>query len=282
MKDSLFCTKNTLNAAGKVLDVSKPVVMGILNSTPDSFYAQSRSLTTRQLLEKAMAMLEEGADILDIGGYSTRPGAEDISLEEEMERVIPNIVAIKKEFPSAVISVDTFRSTVAKKAIEHGAGIVNDVSGGSLDEQMFEMVAKYKVAYVLMHMKGSPQDMSTYTNYENILVEMLNYFQRRLFELQALGVADVIVDPGFGFAKTREQNFFLLKNLRIFKMLECPLLVGLSRKSLIYKTLDIAPSEALNGTSVLNTMALLNGGSILRVHDVKEARQAIKLVSELA
>ena len=281
MKDSLFCTKNTLNAGGKVLDLSGPLVMGILNSTPDSFYEQSRFQSDIPMLDKVASMLTDGADILDIGGYSSRPGAENVSAEEELGRVIPSIRAIKKEFPEAIVSVDTFRAVVAKEAIESGADMVNDISGGGLDEHMFELVAKYKVPYVMMHMKGSPQDMSMYTRYENILVEMLNYFQRRLFELRVLGVADVVLDLGFGFAKTREQNFFLLKNLRIFKMLDCPILVGLSRKSLIYKTLEIEPSEALNGTSVLNTMALLNGGAILRVHDVKEARQAIKLVSEL-
>jgi dihydropteroate synthase len=281
VKDSLFCTKNTLNAGGKVLDLSGPLVMGILNSTPDSFYEQSRFQSDIPMLDKVASMLTDGADILDIGGYSSRPGAENVSAEEELGRVIPSIRAIKKEFPEAIVSVDTFRAVVAKEAIESGADMVNDISGGGLDEHMFELVAKYKVPYVMMHMKGSPQDMSMYTRYENILVEMLNYFQRRLFELRVLGVADVVLDLGFGFAKTREQNFFLLKNLRIFKMLDCPILVGLSRKSLIYKTLEIEPSEALNGTSVLNTMALLNGGAILRVHDVKEARQAIKLVSEL-
>lgn len=226
-------------------------------------------------------MLSEGAHILDIGGYSTRPGAENISVEEEILRIVPCIRAIKKEFPEAIVSVDTFRAVVAEQALDAGATIVNDVSGGSLDEEMYKVVASYKAAYVLMHMRGTPQDMAQHVKYEDILVEILNYFQKKLFELRTLGVADVLVDIGFGFAKTREQNFFLLKNLRIFKMLDCPLLVGLSRKSLIYKTLDIEPNEALNGTSVLNTLALLNGASILRVHDVKEAVQAIKLVEAM-
>ena len=281
MKDSLFCINNTLNAGGKVLDLSSPLVMGILNSTPDSFFNGSRASTEGEWLKTAASMLADGADILDIGGYSTRPGAEDITLQEELQRVVPCIKVIKREFPEAVISVDTFRSSVVRQALDAGASIVNDISGGNLDEDMYEMVARYGAAYILMHMKGTPQNMVQHARYEDILVEILNYFQKRLFELRALGVADVLVDVGFGFAKTREQNFFLLKNLRIFKMLDCPLLVGLSRKSLIYKTLEIEPVAALNGTSVLNTMALLNGASILRVHDVKEAVQTAKLVSAM-
>lgn len=281
MKDSLFCPNKTLNAGGKVVDLSQPCVMGILNVTPDSFYTESRFLTEREVLQQASKMLEDGASILDIGGYSTRPGAENISVEEEIERVIPIVRSVKQEFPEAIVSVDTFRSTVAQQALDLGAEIINDISGGNLDDHMFEMMGRYKATYVLMHIKGTPQDMMLHAQYGDILVEMLNYFQKRLFELRSFGVADVVIDLGFGFAKTKAQNFFLLKNLRIFKMLDCPILVGLSRKSMVYKTLDIPPSEALNGTSVLNTTALLNGASILRVHDVREAVQAVKLITEL-
>lgn len=255
--------------------------MGILNATPDSFYEGSRTKTSKEVLQKASQMLEEGAAILDIGGYSTRPDADDISITEEIKRVVPTIEAIKKEFSKAIISIDTFRSEVAKAAVEVGADLINDVSGGNLDDKMFQTVADLKVPYILMHMRGTPQTMKNLTNYENIIAEIMIYFQERILKLQFLGVNDIILDLGFGFAKTIDQNYFLLKNLSVFHHLELPILVGVSRKSMIYKRLDIPVSEALNGTTILNTVALQNGAKILRVHDVKEAMQAIKILGYL-
>ncbi|WP_291720337.1 dihydropteroate synthase [Bernardetia sp.] len=255
--------------------------MGILNATPDSFYEGSRTTTDRDVLQKASQMLEEGATILDIGGYSTRPDADTISIEEEINRVVPTIESIKKEFPKSVISIDTFRSEVARAAVEAGADLINDVSGGNLDKKMFETVATLKVPYILMHMRGTPQTMKTLTNYENIIADIMTYFQERIIKLKSLGVNDIILDLGFGFAKTIEQNYFLLKNLSVFENLDLPILVGISRKSMIYKRLDIPVSEALNGTTILNTIALQNGAKILRVHDVKEAMQTIKILSYL-
>lgn len=255
--------------------------MGILNVTPDSFYEGSRINTDAAILKKASQMLEEGATILDIGGYSTRPNADDISIEEEINRVIPSIISIKKEFPNAIISVDTFRSKVAKEAVHAGADVINDVSGGNLDSQMFETVASLKVPYILMHMRGTPQTMQKMTEYENIIAEMMTYFHNRIMTLKNYGVEEIILDLGFGFAKTIDQNYFLLKNLAIFEQLELPILAGLSRKSMIYKRLAIPVSEALNGTTVLNTIALQNGAKILRVHDVKETIQTIQLLKNL-
>ena len=271
----------TLRLKNQIISLQKPIVMGILNATPDSFYEGSRTKTEKDILQKASQMLEEGTTILDIGGYSTRPDADDISIDEEIKRVVPTIETIKKEFPKAIISIDTFRSEVAKKAVEAGADLINDVSGGSLDKKMFETVADLKVPYILMHMRGTPQTMKTLTDYENIMAEIMTYFQERVLKLKSLGVNDVILDLGFGFAKTIEQNYFLLKNLSIFHHLELPILVGVSRKSMIYKRLDISAFEALNGTSVLNTVAIQNGAKILRVHDVKEAVQAIQLLEYL-
>ncbi|WP_338815420.1 dihydropteroate synthase [Bernardetia sp. Wsw4-3y2] len=255
--------------------------MGILNVTLDSFYEGSRINTDIKVLEKASQMLEEGATILDIGGYSTRPNADDISIEEEINRIVSPINSIKKEFPNAIISIDTFRSKVAREAINAGADLINDVSGGNLDSQMFETVASLKVPYILMHMRGTPQTMKTLTNYENIIAEMMTYFHNRIMTLKNYGVEEIILDLGFGFAKTIDQNYFLLKNLAIFEQLELPILAGLSRKSMIYKRLDIPVSEALNGTTILNTIALQNGAKILRVHDVRSAMEAIQLLSYL-
>ncbi len=255
--------------------------MGILNLTPDSFYQESRINTDTAILKKASQMLKQGATILDIGGYSTRPNADDISIEEEIKRVVNPISTIKKEFPDAIISIDTFRSKVAKEAIHAGADLINDVSGGNLDSQMFEMVAKLKVPYILMHMRGTPQTMKTLTHYDNIIFEMMTYFEKRINLLKSFGAEEIILDVGFGFAKTIEQNYFLLKNMAAFQQLELPILAGLSRKSMIYKHLKIPVSEALNGTTVLNTVAVQNGAQILRVHDVKEAMQTIKLLGDL-
>ncbi|AFM03936.1 dihydropteroate synthase [Bernardetia litoralis DSM 6794] len=271
----------TLHIKNKLISLQKPIVMGILNVTPDSFYEESRINTDVAILKKASQMLEEGATILDIGGYSTRPDADDIPIEEEIKRVVHPISVIKKEFPNAIISIDTFRSKVAREAINAGADLINDVSGGNLDTQMFETVASLKVPYILMHMRGTPQTMKTLTDYENIIAEMMTYFQSRITTLKSFGVEEIILDLGFGFAKTIDQNYFLLKNLAVFEQLEFPILAGISRKSMIYKKLDISVSETLNGTSVLNTIALQNGAKILRVHDVKEAMEAIQLLEYL-
>ena len=281
MKDSVFYRKHMLNIDGKLLSLETPIVMGILNVTPDSFYSETRVSGEKDLLEKASKMLEDGAAIFDIGGYSSRPGASNISEEEEIRRVIPAIKQLVNNFPEAIISVDTFRSNVAKQAVEAGAKIVNDISAGELDVDMFQVVASLKVPYIAMHMKGNPQNMVQNASYENLLLEITNYFYNKLFKLHSLGITDIIIDPGFGFSKTREQSLYLLNNLEIFKTIEAPLLVGLSRKSLIYKTLQLNSEDALNGTTVLNTIAILKGASILRVHDVKEAVEIVKLTNEL-
>ncbi len=251
--------------------------MGIINITPDSFHEGSRFVKEKNILDQVEKMVKEGADFIDIGGYSSRPGATDISAEEEKTRVVNNINLISKTFPKTYLSIDTFRASVAKEAVEAGACLVNDISGGELDADMFSTVARLKVPYIMMHMRGTPQTMNQLTQYENLTVEILDFFQKRLKKLRDLGIIDVIVDPGFGFAKNIEQNYELLKNLSVLQMLELPVLVGLSRKGMIYKQLGVQVEEALNGTTVLNTIALMNGASILRVHDVKEAIQAVRL-----
>jgi len=279
-KNTVFSKKNTINIKGNLISLESPKVMGILNTTPDSFYADSRVNHIDDTLKKAGQMLSEGADFLDIGGYSSRPGADDISAEEEIKRTAPVIKALRANYPEAIISIDTFRAKVAEKALEAGADMINDISGGELDIQMFELVAEAKSPYIMMHMRGTPQNMVTKTDYQDILKEVLDYFQKKLDVLQKKGVTDLILDPGFGFAKNREQNFYLLRHLNDFEVLERPILVGVSRKSMIYKTLAIDSEEALNGTTILNTLALQNGANILRVHDVKEAVEVVKL-SEL-
>lgn len=252
--------------------------MGILNVTPDSFYDGGRYATEKQILDRVEDMVTNGAAFIDIGGYSSRPGAADIGEDEEIKRVIPAIHLIRKNFPSVIISIDTFRSSVARTAVEEGASIINDISGGSLDSTMFETVAELNIPYILMHMKGTPQTMNSQANYTNLLQEITDYFHSRIHQLHKLGVKDIIIDPGFGFAKTREHNFQLLNDLNLLHIFEKPLLVGLSRKSMVWKTLGIPSEDALNGTTVLNTIAALKGAHILRVHDVKEASQVLKLV----
>ncbi|QSE99448.1 dihydropteroate synthase [Fulvivirga lutea] len=251
--------------------------MGILNVTPDSFYEGSRVEQEKEIITRATKMVEDGAAIIDIGGYSTRPGAVDISVKEEIDRVIPAIKAIRKELTDSYISIDTFRSEVAKEALNAGADIINDVSGGELDDGMFDLIEQTNVPYILMHMRGTPQTMKEYTNYDHLILEIIDYFQKKVTDLRARGIHDIIIDPGFGFAKTVPQNFELLKKLKELKTLELPILVGISRKSMIYKSLDISAAEALNGTTALNMIALQNGASILRVHDVKEAAETVKL-----
>lgn len=251
--------------------------MGILNITPDSFYEGSRSRQEKEILEKAEKMLKDGADILDIGGYSSRPGAAEISPQEEWQRIDKATTLILKHFPQAILSIDTFRAEVARKAVGEGVCIINDISGGELDPEMFATVAELQVPYILMHMRGTPQNMKDLNQYDHLLDEIFDYFANKLNKLRQLGVNDIVVDPGFGFAKNIAQNYEILRNLDYFSALGVPLLSGLSRKSLIYKPLHMGPSEALNGTTVLNTISLMHGASLLRVHDVKEAAEAVKL-----
>lgn len=255
--------------------------MGIINVTPDSFYDGGKTMILRDVLAQADKMISEGATFLDIGGYSSRPGADEVSLDEELQRVIPAIENILNAFPKALISIDTFRSEVAKKAIEAGAAIVNDISAGNLDPQMMSTVAHLKVPYIMMHMRGNPATMQGLTNYSDVAQEIIYFFSEKIAEARSFGISDIIIDPGFGFAKTSAQNFELLGNLELFKSLEQPSLVGISRKSMIYKTLDQSAAEAINGTTALHAVALLKGASILRVHDVKEALECVKLLQQL-
>ncbi len=269
--------QTTLNCHGKLLDISTPIAMGILNITPDSFFAGSRIKDEKTLLEHAERMITEGVSILDIGGMSSRPGATIIEESEEMRRVLPAIDSVKKAFPSAIISVDTIRASVAKAAVEAGASIVNDISAGNLDEKMFVTVAELGVPYILMHMKATPKTMQEAAIYEDITLEILDFFIEKIGILRGLGVKDIVVDAGFGFGKTLEQNYELLRKLAVFKILDCPMLAGVSRKAMIWKTLNITPVSALNGTTAANMLALINGAKILRVHDVKEAVETIKI-----
>ena len=271
-----------MNVKGKLIDLSVPRVMGIINVTPDSFFIGSRAESEGELIEKAARMLEEGADFIDIGGWSSRPGAGEITHEEEEKRVINAVRAVSSEFPEAVISVDTYRSEIAERAIvEYGAAMINDISAGEADRLMFKTVARLQVPYIMMHMQGKPETMQENPFYEDVTAEIISWFGERIVKLQSLGVNDIIIDPGFGFGKNIRHNFELLKHLGDFSVIGLPLLAGVSRKSMIWKTLGISPEEALNGTTVLNTVALLAGADILRVHDVKEAVQAVKLVQTM-
>lgn len=266
----------TLNCKGRLLVVDKPLVMGIMNTTPDSFYAGSRYQDT-DILRQAERMITDGAAILDIGGQSTRPGSERIPVEEELKRVTGPIQAIHQRFPETIISIDTFQSRVVVEAVAAGASIVNDVSAGSIDAAMIDTVASLQVPYVLMHIKGTLETLKQEAVYENLVREVLDFFIQQVSLCRKAGIKDIILDPGFGFGKNTPQNLALLKKLSVLNMLACPILVGLSRKTTIWKTLGITPDEALNGTTVLNTIGLLNGAHILRVHDVKEAMETIKL-----
>lgn len=262
----------------KIYDLSTPMIMGIVNVTPDSFSSGSRFISDRSLLSAVEKMLKDGADIIDIGGYSTRPQAENISPNDEMNRLGNALEIILKKFPETLISVDTFRSNVARFAVHNfNVALINDIGGGTLDDLMFESIADLGVAYILMHIKGSPQNMQNHTNYEDVVSEVLFFLQKRIAQLHLLGVNDIVADPGFGFAKTTEQSYVLLSKLSYFKTLNVPILAGLSRKSMIYKLLEIDSKEALNGTTAANMLALIGGASLLRVHDVKEAREAIKI-----
>jgi len=281
-KGTFFYKKKSIKCENRLISLEKPIVMGILNVSPDSFFVGSRQLTGVALLREAEKMLKEGAAILDVGAISTRPGAEEISEDEERNRLLPAITVIKRNFPEAVVSVDTYRSSIAKIAVEYGAGIINDISGGTIDNKMFETVAALKVPYILMHIKGTPKTMQNDPVYNDVIKEVLDFFLKKIKILTDLGVNDVIVDPGFGFGKSLDDNYTLLNNLEKFCITETPLLVGLSRKSMINKVLETSPTDALNGTTVLNTIALLKGADILRVHDVKEAMEAVKLVMKYA
>ncbi len=271
----------SLNLGGELLSLSKPLVMGILNVTPDSFYAGSRTPEREQIAARVRQMVNEGADIIDIGAYSSRSQATDITPDEEMRRLATGLENIRRLYPQAHVSVDTFRADVAARCVrEYGVQIINDISGGELDPHMFETVAELKTAYILMHMKGSPQTMMQQTHYDHLIAEMLYYFAERIARLESLGVNDIIIDPGFGFSKTLDDNYRLMNRLDEFARIGLPLLVGISRKSMIYKLLGSTPDESLNGTTVLNTLALLGGAHILRVHDVKAAVETINLVSK--
>ncbi len=280
-KDTYFRKKTTLNAGGTLIDLSTPKVMGIINLTPDSFYDQSRKPHATDALQQAEKMLADGAAFLDLGAYSSRPGAIDISAQEEMDRLLPAVEAISAAFPQAVLSIDTFRASVAEAAIKGGAHIINDISGGQLDEQMFETVARLQVPYILMHMRGTPQTMTQLTDYNDIFTEVFDYLQQKYAELKKLGVEDVILDPGFGFAKKSEQSYELLGRMHDFDILGLPVLVGVSRKRMIYNITGGTAADALNGTTVVNTIALTKGANILRVHDVKEAVEAVNIFSML-
>lgn len=276
-KDTAFSGKKTLNIGGNVVSLKRPLIMGILNVTPDSFYDGGRYKQEKDVIHRARTMAEEGADIIDIGGYSSRPGADDISVDEELARVVCHIQNIRKELPDVKISIDTFRSQVAEAAVSAGANMINDISGGELDKRMYDVVADTQVPYILMHMRGTPQTMKQQTEYNDLLTEIFLFFEKKVSKLRKRDVKDIVLDPGFGFSKTMEQNYVLLKNLRYFKALELPILAGISRKSFIYKKLGLEPADALNGTTVLNTIALMHGAQLLRVHDVKEAVQAVRL-----
>ncbi|WJJ97966.1 dihydropteroate synthase [Algibacter luteus] len=271
----------TINCKGELIDLSSPKVMGILNITPDSFYDGGKHKNEREVLKHVEQMLNEGATFIDVGAYSSRPNAEHISETDELNRILPIVNLILRAFPEVILSIDTFRSEVAQKCIEAGAAIINDISAGKLDSNMLTTIAKLQVPYIMMHMRGNPKTMQKLTEYDDLLKDILYYFSERIAAANASGIIDVIIDPGFGFAKTLEQNFELLNKLQLFNTIEKPLLVGVSRKSMIYKPLKNSAKEALNGTSVLNTVALQKGASILRVHDVKEALECIKLVELL-
>lgn len=275
-------SQKTLNIRGTLTSLEKPLVMGILNVTPDSFYADSRKQTEAAIEERIQTILSEGGQIIDIGGYSSRPDAAEVSSEEEMNRLVFALKILKEHYPEVALSVDTFRSEVASRCVEeYGVGIINDISGGELDGKMFETVARLHVPYIIMHMRGTPQTMQQYTEYGDMMEEIMLYFAHKVRQLRLLGVNDIILDPGFGFSKTVEQNYTLMSHLREFKEFDLPLLVGISRKSMIYKLLGRTPADSLNGTTVLNTYALLNGADILRVHDVRAAVESVQIIEQL-
>jgi dihydropteroate synthase len=271
----------TINCKGQLIDLITPKVMGILNVTPNSFFDGGKYKNGSDMLSQVEKMLEEGATFVDIGAYSSKPNAEFVPEAEELQRIVPIVQLILEHFPETLISIDTFRSEVAKVCIENGAAIINDISAGNLDAKMMETIAKYNVPFIMMHLRGTPQTMQTMTHYENIVKEILFYFSERIAKARSFGINDLIIDPGFGFAKTLEQNYEVLQKMELFEMLELPLLAGFSRKSMIYKTLHSTAEEALNGTTVLNTISLTKGAKILRVHDVKEAMECVSLFNKM-
>ncbi len=275
--------EKTININGSLLSLSTPLVMGILNVTPNSFYHNSRKQSDEDIVNRCRDILQDGGAIIDVGAQSTSPSSKFLSAKEEADRLMPALKLIRKEFPNAIISVDTFYADIAKESVEeYGANIINDISGGEIDKRMFNVVAELNVPYILMHMRGVPQTMQDMTNYDNFIQDILYYFSEKRAKLSLLGVNDVIIDPGFGFSKSVAQNYELMAYLKYFHIFEEPILVGVSRKSMIYKLLGTTPEDSLNGTTVLNTVSLLSGANILRVHDVKEAVECVKLVSELA
>jgi dihydropteroate synthase len=277
-----ICNTTYINVKGQLMDLSQPKVMGILNVTPDSFYAESRLQTEKEIILRLQEMENEGASIMDIGAYSSRPNAQHISIEEEMERLRNCLTLVNKECPNAIVSIDTFRADIAKMCVEeYGAAMINDISAGNMDKQMFATIAQLGVPYIIMHMQGTPQDMQSAPHYDNLLKEVFYYFSEKISKLRDLGVKDIILDPGFGFGKTLEHNYQLMNHLEEFSTFELPLLVGISRKSMIYKLLGTSPEEALNGTTALNTISLLKGANILRVHDVKAAVEAVNIVEKM-
>ena len=278
-ENRIFCTNQTLNIRGRLVELSNPKIMGILNVTPDSFFDGGKYDSEQTILMQVEKMLADGATFIDIGGYSSRPGADDIPMEEELRRVLKAIKAVVKKFPEAILSIDTFRSQVAHAAIQEGAGMINDISGGEQDPLMLRTAASLEVPYVAMHMRGNPKTMNQLAEYDNLIKNIVDYFHNKIKQLSDLGIKDIVIDPGFGFAKTVQQNFMLLNTLEYFKILNRPILSGISRKSMIWRTLSTSADHALNGTSCLNTIALLKGVNILRVHDVREAAEVCKLVS---
>lgn len=271
----------TINCKGQLIDLSQPKVMGILNITPNSFFDGGKYSSEEEIIAKVEKMLAEGATFIDIGAYSSKPSAEYVSEEEELNRIVPVVQLLVKHFPEILISIDTFRSEVARACIENGAAIINDISAGNLDDKMLEIIAQYNVPYIMMHMRGTPQNMQSMTEYEDVVKEVLLYFSEKIAQARSLGINDLIVDPGFGFAKTITQNYEVMRKLELFHILELPILIGISRKSMIHKTLEINADEALNGTTVLNTIALTKGAQILRVHDVAAAVECVKLFEKL-
>ncbi|MGN7514420.1 MAG: dihydropteroate synthase [Allomuricauda sp.] len=271
----------TINCKGELVDLKTPKVMGILNLTPDSFFDGGKYKDEASILNQVDYMLKNGATFIDMGAYSSRPGAEHVPEEEELKRMVPVIELILKKFPDTIISVDTFRSKVAAESIEHGAAIINDIAAGNLDEAMFDTIAKYQVPYIMMHMKGTPQSMQKEATYNDLIHDIRLYFSEKVKEATAKKINDIIIDPGFGFAKTTAQNYTLLNHLDMFQTFGLPILIGLSRKSMVYKVLGASPKEALNGTTALHTIALLKGANIIRAHDVKEAVECVKLVEAL-
>lgn len=271
----------TINCKGKLIDLNSPKVMGIVNITPDSFYDGGKHKDDASILRQVENMLVSGATFIDIGAYSSRPGATEVSTSEELKRLLPVLHLILKEFPDILLSIDTFKGKVAEEAIQVGAAIINDISSGLLDEGMLTVIAKYNVPYIMMHMRGTPKTMQQYTDYENLITDMLFFFSQQTNKATSLGIKDIIVDPGFGFSKTLQQNYELLNKLNLLKITDKPILVGISRKSMIYKLLGTDPQNALNGTTALNMLALEKGANILRVHDVKEAMECVKIYDQL-